>query len=457
MGWSLGGTAQVRSSLAIDLDDCNGIVSWVKRSVAKQTEWCPHTPHPKQEEFLRLNTQEALFGGATGGGKSDALLMAALQNVDIPGYSALLLRRTYPELTGPAGLIARAHEWLQPTKARWNAERREWRFPSGAVVQFGYMDSEQDRYRYQGAEYQFIGWDELTHFPEDWYLWMFSRLRKTKDLRVTLRVRGASNPGNIGHEWVKARFIDPPHPDRPFVPSLLVDNPSIDASYLASLALLDEATRRQFELGIWDVDSAGLVYRYDEERNGIDVVPQCTQFVLGVDFGIVRDPTAFTIVGWRQGDPNVYVIRSWTRDHATPSEVAEEIQALTTSYKFTRIVGDANGLGKAYTAESVRRFNLPIERADKENKLGYIKLMNGDFERGRIRVVRGSCAGLIKQWKSLPWTKRTDERGNVTESEARGFQNDQCDATLYSWRASLAFHQSHVKMTLMAIKGPFIT
>src|SRR5690242_15967361 len=74
--------------------------------------WIPHQPTPTQAAFLSLPSREAMFGGAAGGGKSDALLMAALQYVDMPDYSALLLRRSYSDLALPEGIMSRAHEWL---------------------------------------------------------------------------------------------------------------------------------------------------------------------------------------------------------------------------------------------------------------------------------------------------------------------------------------------------------
>ena len=123
-----------------------------------------HAPHAKQAAFLLLPQLEALFGGAAGGGKSDALLMAALQYFDVPGYAALILRTTKQSLTLPGGLIPRSHEWLHGTGARWRASENTWYSPEGASLTFGYLRSEDDRYRYASSEYQFIGFEELTEF-----------------------------------------------------------------------------------------------------------------------------------------------------------------------------------------------------------------------------------------------------------------------------------------------------
>src|SRR6266487_4526436 len=101
--------------------------------------YCPivHDLSPQQALFLLLDCREAFYGGAAGGGKTWALLAAALQYVDVPGYAALLLRRTFPQLSQPGQLIATSKEWLGPTDAVWNEQQKEWRFPSGAVLKVG--------------------------------------------------------------------------------------------------------------------------------------------------------------------------------------------------------------------------------------------------------------------------------------------------------------------------------
>src|SRR5439155_6373928 len=88
------------------------------------------------------------------------------------------------------------------------ASSHTWKFPSGAVLRFGYLDTALDIYQYQSAEFQFIGFDELSQFKENDYRYLFSRLRKAKGIDVPLRMRSGSNPGGVGHEWVKKRFIE---------------------------------------------------------------------------------------------------------------------------------------------------------------------------------------------------------------------------------------------------------
>src|SRR2546430_8099930 len=138
----------------------------------------PHTSTPPQAAFLMLDCLEAFYGGAGGGGKSDALLMSGLQYADVPGYHALIIRRNFPDLAMPNALMDRAHAWLDyRNDARWDESKKRWTFASGATLTFGYLDSARDIDRYASAEFSFIGVDELTQFSEKQYLDLFARLR----------------------------------------------------------------------------------------------------------------------------------------------------------------------------------------------------------------------------------------------------------------------------------------
>jgi len=224
--------------------------------------YCPWDPHAKQEWFLRHDDLEVFFGGAAGPGKSIGLLMGALQYVDFPGYDALILRRTLTEFELPGGLIDISHEWLDGSDAWWNGTKREWAFPSGATLRFGYLKTDADIRRYKGAALSFLGFDELTGFTESLYRSMFRVLRQPLvGLEgVPVRCRSASNPGDIGHEWVKTRFVDPKsrHPGVVFVPATIHDNPHLDyAQYLHTLRELDPIERARLIAGDWDVTVEG--------------------------------------------------------------------------------------------------------------------------------------------------------------------------------------------------------
>lgn len=182
--------------------------------------------------------------------------MAALQYVDVPNYSAIIFRRTFNDLSLPNALMDRSKQWLIGIPGVvWNETKHMFTFPSGAKLAFGYLESEQNKYRYQGAEFQGIFFDELTQFTETQYTYLHSRLRKLKSSPVPLRLWSATNPGGVGHEWVKQRFlIEGPRNGRVFIPARLEDNPSIDKeTYIPNLMQLDPVTRKQLLQGDWDV------------------------------------------------------------------------------------------------------------------------------------------------------------------------------------------------------------
>lgn len=125
----------------------------------KLTKYIPHVPTPKQTAFLLLDNKEALYGGSAGGGKSDALLMAGLQYVDVKGYAGIIFRKTYADLVKPGALIDRAKDWLfRFDDVKWDDKNKKFDFirkygphtEIWSVLQFGYMESDKDKYNYQG-------------------------------------------------------------------------------------------------------------------------------------------------------------------------------------------------------------------------------------------------------------------------------------------------------------------
>jgi predicted phage terminase large subunit-like protein len=235
-------------------------------------KYIPHKPTSKQALFLLLDNKEALYGGAAGGGKSDALLMAALQYVNVPRYSAIIFRRSYADLCKAGALIDRSHEWLEGSDAVWEGQNHTWIFPSSAKLSFGYLENDRDVYHHQSAEYQFEGFDELTQFGEFQYRYMSSRLRRLINSYVPLRQWSASNPGNTGHDWVKQRFMyEGVEFGRVFIPSKLTENPYLDqVTYIDSLNQLDPITKRQYLDGDWTARHGGAAFK----REKFEIVTQ---------------------------------------------------------------------------------------------------------------------------------------------------------------------------------------
>lgn len=282
------------------------------------------TPTEKQQQLLDCNVQEVLYGGAAGGGKSVALLMAADQYLHIKGYNALLLRRSLSDLFMPGALIDLAHEYFSNSAAEWSEAKKQWKFPSGATLTFGYLDTENDKYRYQGSAFQFIGFDELTQFTESQYLYLFSRNRKSKTVNVPCRIFSTSNPGGQGHEWVKKRFVDDKTAGRLFIPSNSSDNPYLDhEEYEKCLNNLDPVTRRQLLNGDWDILPSGNFFSRekflitgDYPRNN---APQTVRYWdLAASNKLSADYTAGVKMCEYQGQ---YWILDVIRHKGTPAEI----------------------------------------------------------------------------------------------------------------------------------------
>ena len=307
----------------------------------------PHNMHPKQGAFLTWSTtREALYGGAAGGGKSDALLMAALQYVCIPGYSALLLRQTYPQLAGPDGFIDRCNAWLSGTDATYVGTNKRWTFPSGATLSFDHCERDDDRYKFQSFAYHFVGVDELTQWKTDRvYRYVgFSRVRKPSisdallrcptcgmsSADIPLRVRAATNPGGPGNNWVYERFILGKTQERKFMPAKISDNPSLDAdTYVKSLDELDAIERARLLDGNWEVREEGGMFKR-EWFTITGVFPEDMQKVRYWDLaatapkhGSDPDWTVGALVGHKEGR---YFVLDVRRMKGTPYDVEKLIK-----------------------------------------------------------------------------------------------------------------------------------
>lgn len=222
-----------------------------------------------------------MFGGSKGPGKTECLLIEALRQIDKPDYRAIIYRRTSPKLRE---IIDRSLKYFQypPLNGVYKQQENSWHFPSGAKIYFGYCQYEQDKYNFQGHEYHYMAFDQLEEFTETQYLFLIAQVRTTNPKMMTY-VRSTANPGNVGHIWVKDRFINKLDPDgnpkyfkriddqdievdenditgmgRAFVFSTLDDNPALmenDPTYEHRLNMLPSKDFKALRWGDWDIFS----------------------------------------------------------------------------------------------------------------------------------------------------------------------------------------------------------
>lgn len=326
--------------------------------------WQPRsTP---QRLALSCPAEVLLFGGAAGSLKSETLLMDAAAEKDNPRLSAILFRRTYPELE--KSLIRRSRELYAGMGARYNEQKKIWTFPSGATVEFAYCEKEDDIYRYQGAEYSFIGFDESTHFREEPIRYLTSRLRSTEPSLV-LRLRLATNPGNVGHIWHRNVFIGPachhclarerrtlpgmrvpgriysdavwPSDGRPlgkrtaFVPGSLADHTLLPPSYAETLAGMTAAYREALLAGCWAAHEGQFFDCWDPARMVVGRTEIGEEswwpYWAGVDYGFAGSQAAAYLLTHSPATTEhpkgiIYVLDEYTAKHQKAADFAVELR-----------------------------------------------------------------------------------------------------------------------------------
>jgi len=301
-----------------------------------------YVPTPKQRLFHECPADEVLYGGAAGGGKSVALVMDAFFYAgDYPGASIVLFRRSYPELEET--LIKYAIEFYPVKAGRYIANERVFLFKNGSKILFRYLERDNDVLRYQGAEFDYIGFDELTHFSQYRFEYMKSRLRSSKGYPTYIRATSNPDPRNpINNEWVKQYFVDFVSPTlekpyklrrdevgrtRAYIPATVYDNPHLlknDPGYIKRLESLPELERQALLYGNWDIKREGLVYdNFTQEHvKELQIEPYWHIFA-GLDFG-ATNPTACVFIAT---DGKIfYVFDEIYTPNITLDALAEEIK-----------------------------------------------------------------------------------------------------------------------------------
>ena len=327
-----------------------------------------------QTDFCKSDIFEVLFGGAAGGGKSDALLVEGLRQIHIPGYRAILFRREGPQLKR---LIDRSIEIFPGIGGEWKDSKSTWHFPNNVKYIFSHMEHEKDKLKHDGQEYQYIGFDELTHFTETQYKYLYSRCR-TSSPDLTCYIRASAMPMGVGISWVKQRFIDyGPHEvvidtdtglERQYIPSRLDDNKVLmqnDPQYEARLKLMGPKLYKALRLGDWDSVEGAAFEELDKRMAPVGHMmpahepPPGSLIWRAFDWGYAKPFSC----GWyyEDCDGNIIRFREWYGWNGNADkglrmgarEVARGIKEIDNFYDLSHGIADASIFSKQDNTPSI--------------------------------------------------------------------------------------------------------
>lgn len=381
----------------------SGCERWLDGQASKIS--LPYEPFPKQRLFHASPAKYRLFGGAAGPGKSKALLIEAiLQAHEHSNANTLLLRRTFPELEQSLLLYFRRDVPRELYKAFHESKHLvEWW--NGSTTRFGYCQSENDVYQYQGAEFLFIGIDELTLFTLRQWQFLTSRNRCPASGAFPC-MAGATNPGNIGHAWVKSLWIDKKPAagmetpeeydanDYEFIPARVHDNPiyAADENYLKTLRALPSHLKRAFLDGDWDVFAGQYFDRFDYSRH------------------VVRPEE----ISWRDWWPR-WISLDWGFEH--PAAVYWHTASPLTSLKGQKV---RQGIDEANSGDAVGR--VPTNQVFTYRE--YVTHRTPPRELAREIVARCESGGTREKIDAIylspdAFARRTDEASTLRPKTVR--------------------------------------
>ena len=411
-------------------DELSSIPKAVQDEIDKGSHVVFHANEGPQTEFLAADEKDVLYGGAAGGGKSYAMLVDPLRYAHKKAHRALILRRSMPELRE---LIDKSRE-LYPQAfpgCKFREVEKVWNFPSGAKIEFGFLERDADVYRYQGQAYSWIGFDEITHLPTEFgWNYLASRLRTT-DPEIKTYLRCTANPGGVGAHWVKKRYVDSNSPNesfigddglsRKFIPARLTDNPYLakDGIYEQMLMSLPPVQRKQLLEGNWDVNEGAAFTEFDPDVHIVAPfsIPITWERIKGIDYGYASE-SACVWGAMDKVDGTLIIYRELYRKGLTGYDLGciitdmEMEDPLSVPGVLDTSAWARTGTTGPTVGESLVKQGHKLRRADKNRIQGkiqiheYLKVQpNG---RPRLQIFN-TCPNLIKELQSIPLDKRNPE------------------------------------------------
>lgn len=378
---------------------------------------------PKQSKFINSTAFETLFGGAAGGGKSYGQLLDALRYaLQYPKSKQAIFRRTCPELE--KSIIPTALSSYPAKLYKYNASKHEMTFINGSIIYFCYCDSYSDTAKYQSAEFDVIRFDELTHFPEEIYIYLISRVRGVNGFPKY--VKSSTNPGGVGHTWVKQRFIDIGAPNeihnvkygegvyktRTFIPSLVTDNSFLlnaDPEYVSRLQMLPEIEKQRLLYGNWDIMAGQFFSEFDRSIHVIEPfdIPKEWRRYAAIDYGL--DCLAVVAAAF-DFEGNTYIYRDCAMPNLIISEASEQIKKMTDGENIRCVYAPPDLWSRSQEsgqnrAELFAKNGVPLIKSNNDRRAGWAVIkealtLNGVGHEPKLKIF-SNCVNLIESLPAL--------------------------------------------------------